>query len=88
MSWKPETVLAEIVEVLKNYAEGAPELTAKTELVADLGLDSLAVMEVVAEIEDKFELTIDDDELRAVTTVGDVSSAIEERLRKDGRLDA
>lgn len=88
MSWKPETVLAEIVEVLKNYAEGAPELTAKTELVADLGLDSLAVMEVVAEIEDKFELTIDDDELRAVTTVGDVASAIEERLRKDGRLDA
>lgn len=87
MTWKSDTVRAEILAVLQNYADGAPELTDKTELVADLGLDSLAVMEVVADIEDKFELTIDDEDLRAVATIGDVVSAIETRLRKDGKLD-
>jgi acyl carrier protein len=88
MAWKSETLRTEILGVLKSYAEQATELADETELVGDLGLDSLAVMEVVADIEDKFELTIDDEDLQAVTTVGDVVQAIETRLRKDGRLEA
>ena len=87
MSWNSDTLRNEITAVLKSYAEGATELEDKTELVADLGLDSLAVMEVVADIEDKFKLTIDDEDLQAVTTVGDVVQAIETRLRDDGRLE-
>ena len=51
-----------------------------------LGIDSLGVMEVVADIEDKFDMTIADAELRDVATLGDVVKAIEGRLRADGRL--
>jgi acyl carrier protein len=88
MTWNSDTLRAEITTVLKSYAEGATDLEDKAELVADLGLDSLAVMEVVADIEDKFKLTIDDEDLQAVTTVGDVIKAIETRLRDDGRLES
>ena len=61
-------------------------LTAKAHLVADLGIDSLGVMEVVADLEDKFKLHIPDEALREVETVEDVAKAITVRLEREGRL--
>lgn len=74
--------------VVRSYVDsGSDKLNEKTELVADLGIDSLGVMEIVADIEDKLDLTIDDAELQGVTTLGDVVAALEERLRKEGKLE-
>jgi acyl carrier protein len=86
MSWTHEAVLAEVREVVEQHTDATQTLAESTELVADLGIDSLGVMEVVADLEDKFELTIADAELREVSTLGDVVVAIETRLRQDGRL--
>jgi len=66
MSWTSQTLRTELFGILKKYVQGTEhELGDRTELVAHLGLDSLAVMEVVADVEDKFGLTIEDDDLRA-----------------------
>lgn len=88
MSWTHDTVLATVRDAVAQYAESPGDMSEQTELVADLGIDSLGVMEAVADIEDRFELTISDDELREVATLGDVVRAIEDRLRADGRLQA
>ncbi len=88
MTWSHEKVLAEVAGVIKEHTETDQNLTERTELVADLGIDSLGVMEVVADLEDKFELTIADSELRDVATLGDVVKAIEVRLKQDGQLEA
>jgi acyl carrier protein len=85
MSWTSETARSELNNLLKQHAVGAEELSDKTELVADLGIDSLGVMELVADVEDKFDLAIEDAELREIVTVGDVLGAIEKRLRDSGR---
>jgi len=45
------------------------------------------VMEIVADIEDKFGLNIPDEALREVNTVADVATAIDTRLARDGRLE-
>jgi acyl carrier protein len=87
MGWKHEAVVSEVKAAIRSHTDATADLTPQTELVADLGIDSLGVMEVVADIEDKFELTISDTELRNVTTLGDVVHAIEERLRQQGRLE-
>ena len=79
-------IVAEIRKVIEEHAEGIEKLEDTTELVADLGIDSLGVMEVVADIEDRFEITISDSELREVATFADVVGAIENRLRELGRL--
>jgi acyl carrier protein len=79
-------VRSEVIEILRPHAQGSPDLTEASHLVADLGIDSLGVMEVVADLEDKFKLHIPDDALREVNTVGDVCAAIEIRLKNDGRL--
>lgn len=88
MSWTHDEVLAAVRSVIQEHTETTADLSEKTELVADLGIDSLGVMEVVAEIEDKFDMTIADSELREVSTLGDVVQAIEGRLRQEGRLTA
>lgn len=88
MSWTHDEVLAAVRNVIQEHTDTTADLSEKTELVADLGIDSLGVMEVVAEIEDKFDMTIADSELREVSTLGDVVQAIEGRLRKEGRLTA
>jgi acyl carrier protein len=86
MTWTHERVLAEVRGVIQEHVDTEVDLTEKTELVADLGIDSLGVMEVVADIEDRFDLTIADSELREVATLGDVVAAIEVRLRQSGRF--
>ncbi len=93
MSWSREQVRAEVLAILKPHAqsttaEGAVvEIGESSRLVADLGVDSLGVMEIVAELEDRFKLTIPDEALREVDSIGDVVKAVEVRLEKDGRLE-
>jgi len=87
MGWTREAVLAEVRETIEAHADAGACLDERTELVADLGIDSLGVMEVVAELEDRFGMRIGDAELRNVVSLGDVACAIVRRLDVDGRLD-
>lgn len=50
-------------------------------LVEDLGLDSLTLMEIVILTEDVLPVTINNDELRHLRTLGDVRQFIECKLR-------
>ncbi len=86
MSWTHDKILAEVRAVIEQYTDAADGISEQTELVGDLGIDSLGVMELVADIEDKFDMTIGDDELREVATLGDVVGAIEGRLGVEGRM--
>ncbi len=86
MSWTRENVRSEVREILRPHVATGAELSETSHLVADLGIDSLGVMEVVADLEDKFKLRIPDEALREVDTVADVARAIETRLKTEGRL--
>jgi acyl carrier protein len=54
-------------------------LTDQASLSEDLGLDSLAGIELATALEDRFSLRITDDELAAVKTYGDLQRLV---LRK------
>lgn len=86
MSWTHDELVNEVRSLIREHSDEGLDITEKSELVADLGIDSLGVMEVVADIEDKFDMTIADNELREVATMGDVVAAIEGRLKAAGRL--
>ena len=85
-SWTRETVRAEIVALFGQHAQAGSQVSEQSHLVADLGIDSLGVMEIIEAIEDKFTLNIPDEALREVESVADVSTAIEQRLAREGRL--
>ena len=61
-----------VIDVLKNVSRRPIDPTRESELVADLGFDSLQVLEAVSELEDRFSVTIPTDDLPSARTVGDV----------------
>lgn len=87
MKWSRERVREEVLTILRPHVQSGSVLSESSHLVADLGVDSLGVMEVVADLEDKFHLHIPDEALREVNTVTDVVEAIASRLARDGRLE-
>lgn len=87
MKWTRETLRADLLGLFGHHAQSGVEVKMESHLIADLGIDSLGVMEVIADIEDKFKLTIPDEALRDYNTIGDVAEAIEKRLAESGRLD-
>jgi acyl carrier protein len=57
------------------------QITDKTDIVEDLGLDSLGVMDFVMAIEDFYDISIPLDRTAQVQTVGDLIRAVQD-LRK------
>ncbi|WP_298180992.1 acyl carrier protein [Saccharomonospora sp.] len=61
--------LAEIVEEVAGVS--ADDVTSEKSFVDDLDIDSLSMVEIAVQAEDKFGVKIPDDELANLKTVGD-----------------
>ncbi len=77
---------AVVIGVIERFVE--PDLRAKLKdadddlrLIEDLGIDSLTMMEIVILVEDVLQLSINNDELRNLRTVGDVKTFIDCKIR-------
>ena len=55
------------------------EITLDSELINDLGINSLELADLVCNCEEEFGIEIDDDDLRGFITVGDVVKYLEEK---------
>ena len=58
------------------------QLTRDAKLQEDLGADSLTIMEITMAVEERFNLSISDEEWEKVSTVGDLFEALAELLGK------
>lgn len=54
------------------------EITMESELIDDLGADSLDIVDLVMTIEDEFEIEVPDEAIENMRTVGDAVKFIEE----------
>ena len=75
-----EDILAQIYSVLQEIARDNREINETTDLVADLGLDSMAVMELLAAIEDRFDISIPLNILPDVRTLKDLALQIQQLM--------
>jgi acyl carrier protein len=74
-------VLGKIVQALAEYLKRDPaSIKASYHLRDDLGLDSMAVIELLYKIEETFNLQIPDQDLAGLTTVGAVAGYVQKRL--------
>jgi acyl carrier protein len=69
-----EQELAAIVEEIAGVA--AADVTPDKSFVDDLDIDSLSMVEIAVQAEDKFGVKIPDDELANLKTVGDAVNYI------------
>ena len=63
-----------MIEVLKEVSRRPIEPVPESDLVADLGFDSLQILEVIAELEDRFDVSIPQDGVPATRTVAQIVS--------------
>lgn len=74
-------MLEKIKEVLESTSNVDPSLvTPEANLRDDLGIDSLDSVEIIIALESEFNITIDDEEIKTLATVGDIIKLLESKL--------
>lgn len=93
MAWTRETTRADLLRIVEEKAkeletavQDVGTITEETRIVGDLGLDSLAQMELMAAIEDHFDISIPETAIRNLDTVGEVVGTVERFLGESGKL--
>ena len=56
----------------------AADISENMEFIADLHADSVDIATIICDIEDQFNIEIEDEQLEGITTVGDVAERIEQ----------
>ena len=77
-----EAVRTQLCQILESFAPAGFELETETDLVADLDLDSMKVMDIVADVEDTFDIAVPLNILPEVRTVGDFVAQIQKLLEE------
>ncbi len=73
-----ESIEESVREIICDKLSVKPEqVLSETSFVNDIGADSLDLVELIMEFEDKFGMQIPDDEAEKILTVGDAIQYIE-----------
>lgn len=68
-----DSIYDQVLKTITDISGHSPtELTGRTELILDLGLDSLAIFEIVIELEETFSLQITDEDVDRIKSIDDV----------------
>ena len=76
-----QDILQQLCDLITPFNKKGIAVTADTSFGSDLELDSLAVMDLLAEIEDHFDVTVPLNLLPDLEKVGQVSQTIEKILQ-------
>jgi acyl carrier protein len=78
-----EAISQALKEILQQFVPPGHQINEDTDLVADLGLDSLKVMKILESVEDRFDISIPLNVLPDVRTVKDFALQIQ-KINGDG----
>ena len=77
-----QTVASALEEIVRRYApknRAALPLTPQTHLTDDAGIDSPRMIDIVLGVEDRFGITVEDDDIQRVKTFGQLVALVCER---------
>ena len=75
-----EKITAEILEVIAQFSEVPGEELLAAESLEEL-VDSMARIEIIFELEDRYDVEITDEEALGIKTVDDIIDCVERRLK-------
>lgn len=75
-----QALLLRLYDILKPFNKEGLDLNEETGLVADLGLDSMKVMELLVMVEDNFDISIPLNILPEVRTIRDFVEQLQQLL--------
>jgi acyl carrier protein len=79
---EPE-VLAAIADVARQHLGWTGDVAAGQSIVEAIALDSLRQITLLVEIEDRFRIRLDQDDDRAIRTVGDLVAVVRRKCAAD-----
>ncbi len=82
MEWTSDKVREEVDTLLKPFNPKGIEITPDTDLSADLYMDSVAAMNLVMEIEDRFDIDVPISLLPDVNSLQDLVDVVHAQLSK------
>ena len=74
-------ICSELYALLRPFTPEGVEVNESTELIADLNLSSLKILDLVMEVEDRFDVTVPVNILPDVHTVGDFALQLEKLIQ-------
>lgn len=76
-------VQSKVVEVIGRYAknkEALESVTVDTNILEDLKVNSARLVDVILDLEDEFDIEVEDEDADAVNTVGDAVALIQSKV--------
>lgn len=84
-----ETIIAGIAEIIEEVTGiEATEVTVEKSFVEDLDIDSLSLVEIAVQLEDKYSVKIPDEDLGNLRTVGDAVAYVQQMELENADLAA
>lgn len=75
-----QDILLKLYDILKSFKAEGVELNEETDLVSDLGLDSMKVIKLLLMVEDSFDISIPLNILPEVRTIKDFAEQVRQLL--------
>lgn len=66
--------------IAKNLSISEDKVTMEADFVNDLGADSIDLVEIYMDLEDEFNMSIPDQDLPNIKTVGDLVKFVESKI--------
>lgn len=71
---------SKIFSIISQNADCGITVRPCDRIVEDLGIDSLDKLMIIHDLEDEFNITVEEDELRSIRVVQDIIDAIERKI--------
>jgi acyl carrier protein len=75
-----DEVLAGIAEVAREHLDWRAPLSPEMRLVEDLRLDSIRLLTLAVEVENRFRVRLDEQDEEEIETVGDLAATVRRKL--------
>lgn len=74
--------MEKVKEIIKDHLNPEVDITENSKIIDDLKADSLDSVELMMKLEENFGITIPDEDVEKIVTVGDAVKYIEEQSNK------
>jgi len=74
----------EIIQIIEKYAFDKSKVqnaSAKSSIIADLKINSARIVDIILDIEEKYDIEIDDDDIPKMITVEDAVNIIKKEIQ-------
>lgn len=79
-----ENIVEEVKQIIEKYAYDKKlvnESTLESKIISDLKINSARIVDIILDLEEKYDITIEDSVLEKLKTINDIVQLIQTKLK-------